>query len=106
MIEKCKVLKKRKVGGSFLTRSKKPKIMRGLDKFLILILILSIIGSFLFIMPEYVVQTIGQTGVVSNQTVEQAQQKAAQIRNTGWGIAMILLILFLVGAIIAYTRGR
>ena len=80
--------------------------MKGIEKLLVLALTVSIIAAFLFIMPEYVVQTIGQTGIVGNQTVEQAQQKANQVRNTMWGVALILIILFLVGAIIASTRGR
>ena len=80
--------------------------MKGIEKLLILALTVSIIAAFLFIMPEYVIQTIGGTGVVGNETVQQAQTKATQIRNTIWGVALILIILFLVGAIIAATKGR
>lgn len=77
-----------------------------MEKLLVTALILSILVVFTFVLPEYIGNTLSNTGLVANTTIQTASLKAGQIRDLSIGVTLILFVLLVVPAVIGAIRRR
>lgn len=77
-----------------------------MEKLLVTALILGILVVFAFVLPEYIGNTMSATGLVANETITTASQKAGQIRDLSIGVTLILFVLLVVPAVIGAIRRR
>lgn len=73
--------------------------MRGLEKLLVVAVTLGVLVIFAFLLPEFVGNQLYNTGLVGNTTLQNAQQKASQVRDIAVAVTIILLVLIIVPAL-------